>query len=956
MFALRCALISLPAGGAVAQAQDAPAAAAAPTAPTRLDDAALRTYDVAAGPLGTALGSFASQSGLLLSFDPALTRGLTAPALVGSYTVRAGLQRLLAGTPLQLVPRQDGSYALASMQTSSSGAFALPAVLTTADGLPEKEVYTAPRSSVYLSSQDIDRFGRISAGDLLKGVPGVQVGDSRNGGALDVNIRGIQGQSRVAVKVDGAEQALDVYRGYAGTQQRSYIDADLISSVTINKGPSMKSGAIGGSVEMRTIGIQDILVDDNTFGVRLTGDVWNNGVKPAYRDPDNSKESLFSAPHDSRGSLFGSQAKSGSIALGYTNDRLDLVAAYARRNQGNYFSGKKGQDRYRTYSKYGREESSVATVYNAGEEVLNSSAETESILLKATIRPADGHTLSFSYRNYDGKMGEIMPSDIFRSGTAGIYQYPLSEVKIDTYTARYNFQPAGNPLVDLTANLWMTDAQTSQLTTVLAPKSQAYRSDRNWTRLADRRIGGELGNVSRFQTGAGDFKLDLGSSFQIEDIRPQKGVVTTQHDINARRTLRDASRQEFSFSGQLDYKPIDRLTLWGGGRYSHFTTKDNGISATARREDRELRYISASKPGGWGNMMWFPDQNGQYTDATDPRLNNGIVFGNTNNPFEGVPFNEFGATRVNVYPSQVGPVVTGYDYSGKQRSSGGGFSPSAGFNLELVPDTFVYASYTQGLRMPSLFETSRGTLQTDPGKALKPERSNSWELGASTLRGNVLTDGDSAAIKVAYFNNNIKNYITRYYDPSPGNNGLMQFSNTDSFKTSGLELQSHYDAGRVFADLSATYYLKTETCDAAFAARLRASANRYQQTGDTPNCTPGSFMGSYTNTQNPPKLAVNLTTGLRLFSDTLTVGGRMTYTSGPTVKADKPWQTGATTPQLVYHQVTLFDLFLNYKLREHTQINVSLQNLTNRYYLDPLAQSFMPAPGRTLRVGVQTRF
>ncbi|WP_242702528.1 MULTISPECIES: TonB-dependent receptor [Achromobacter] len=957
-FALRCALIGLPAATVAAPVQKAQAAApAAPaSAAARLDDPTPRNYDIAAGSLGAALGSFASQSGLLLSFDPALTRGLTAPALAGRYTVRSALQSLLAGTQLRLVPRQDGSYALAPAQGASAGAFALPSVLIAADALPEKEVYLAPRSSVYLSSEDIDRFGRVSAGDLLKGVPGVQVGDSRNGGGLDVNIRGIQGQSRVAVRVDGSEQALDVYRGYAGTQQRSYIDADLISSVTINKGPSIKSGAIGGSVEMQTIGIQDILVDGNTFGVRLTGDAWNNGVAPAYRDPNARKGSLASPPHDSRGSLFGSRAESGSIALGYTNDKLDLVAAYARRNQGNYFSGKRGQDRYRVYDKYGREQKSVATVYNAGEEVLNSSADTESILLKVTIRPADDHTLKLGYRSFDGRMGEIMPSDIFRMGTAGIYQYPLSDTKIDTYTARYDFQPAGNPLVDLTANLWMTDAKTSQLTSVLAPASQAYRSDRNWTRQADRRIGGDLGNTSRFQTGVGDFKLALGGSFQIEDIRPQKGVVTTQHDINSNRMLRDASRQEFSFSGQLDYKPTDKLTLWGGGRYSHYTNKDNGVYASARREERELRYVSVSKPGGWGNMMWFPDQNGQYTDATDPRLNNGIVFGNTNNPYEGVRFDEFGATETRAYPSQISEVVTGFGYSGKQRSSGGGFAPSAGFNFELVPDTFVYASYTQGLRLPSLFETSRGVLQTDPGKGLKPERSNSWEVGASTLRGNVLTDGDSAAVKLAYFNNNIKNYITRYYDPSPGMNGLMRFSNADSYKTSGLELQSRYDAGRVFADLSATYYLKTETCDAAFAARLRAAANRYQKTGDTPNCTPGSFMGSYTNTQNPPRLAVNLTTGLRFFNETLTVGGRMTYTSGPTAKADQPWQTGATTPQLVYHQVTLFDLFLNYKLREHTVVNVSLQNLTDRYYLDPLAMSFMPAPGRTLRVGLQTRF
>ncbi|MDO2197042.1 TonB-dependent receptor, partial [Escherichia coli] len=72
-------------------------------------------------------------------------------------------------------------------------------------------------------------------------------------------------------------------------------------------------------------------------------------------------------------------------------------------------------------------------------------------------------------------------------------------------------------------------------------------------------------------------------------------------------------------------------------------------------------------------------------------------------------------------------MVTGYNYSKKGSSRGGGFSPAFGINFELAPDTFVYASYTEGLRLPSLFETSQGTLQVEPGKDLKPERSRSWE-------------------------------------------------------------------------------------------------------------------------------------------------------------------------------------------------------------------------------------
>ncbi|MFP3616154.1 hypothetical protein SB778_39640, partial [Paraburkholderia sp. SIMBA_050] len=90
------------------------------------------------------------------------------------------------------------------------------------------------------------------------------------------------------------------------------------------------------------------------------------------------------------------------------------------------------------------------------------------------------------------------------------------EIGIDTYTARYQFQPADNPLLDLGVNLWMTDAKTSQLTSVWAPASQAYATDRRWTRQADRRIGGDLSNTSRWRTARGDVSLNLGGSFQVE--------------------------------------------------------------------------------------------------------------------------------------------------------------------------------------------------------------------------------------------------------------------------------------------------------------------------------------------------------------------------------------------------------------------------------------------------------
>ena len=81
---------------------------------------------------------------------------------------------------------------------------------------------------------------------------------------------------------------------------------------------------------------------------------------------------------------------------------------------------------------------------------------------------------------------------------------------------------------------------------------------------------------------------------------------------------------------------------------------------------------------------------------------------------------------------------------------------------------------------------------------------------------------------------------------------LLTFSNAERYRVHGPRIVDPLRCRLLLADLSATYYLKTETCDPAFAAqRCARAAGRGRSTQDTPDCTPGSFMGSYA-TQNPP--------------------------------------------------------------------------------------------------------
>lgn len=249
--------------------------------------------------LGSALAIFADRVGVRLLMPSNLLAGKTSSTLKGSYTANQALIHLLAGSGLQFRFHDNNSVTIFSSVNdegseqpaiNADGGIILNTITVSGSSLNEdykSDVYSAPRSTVYISSEELNRFSSISAADILKGVAGVQVGDGRNCGGFDVNIRGIQGQTRVAVTVDGStQQDLDVYRSYAGTQQRSYIDPDLISNIFVNKGSSLdtsSSGAIGGVIQMETLKIDDVLRSENNFGIRLKGELWNNGVRAPYR-------------------------------------------------------------------------------------------------------------------------------------------------------------------------------------------------------------------------------------------------------------------------------------------------------------------------------------------------------------------------------------------------------------------------------------------------------------------------------------------------------------------------------------------------------------------------------------------------------------------------------------------------------------------------------------------------
>ncbi|XDZ52494.1 TonB-dependent receptor [Neisseriaceae bacterium CLB008] len=899
-------------------------------------------YTISKGALSQALNQFSHESGVPIAFSSDLTKGLTTQGLNGDYTVDSGLEALLAEHSLSLM-KMNGTYTIRQKQqsntdgatksmNSATGDIAELATVTVI-GTKTNNSFAQSNSNTYVNQKQLDRYTPISAADVLKGQAGVSVGDARNGGGLDVNIRGVQGQSRVGVTVDGGEQMVNVYRGYSGTQQRSYVDPDLISSVEIEKGSGTadsQGGYIGGTVRMHTIEAKDIIPAGKNYGLRLKGNLGNNSIKSeGISSPTENLTYNWIEPRGDRSAAWSNLARSGSIAMAWRNQDWELMGAYAKRIQGNYFSGKKGYDRYKeAYEERFNEHRNQAFTVTHGmffenEEVLNTSSESDSILLKAKYFIDDEQSIKFGYRNYSAQLASIMPSALQRycgkygncvpnKQTPGMAQWKPGSVHLNAYNIDYRYTPEDHNWIDLKMGFWSTHTKTNEISgaSPYHPWQTEERHTIGYARMPQTALnwGFNIKNDSKVAGEWGSFRWINGLEYKHEYVKPQDYIKLSVMERLGESVIRHAKRWESSLFSQVYYEPSNHLELRAGLRYTRYGTKD--INQWPEKP------LFCSNP----NMCMTMGDDAEF------------IFKNQ--------FEEYAKTA---------------KFADPVKNKGGKLAPNIGITYYFLPETFMYANYSQAYRMPSLFETSMGTANVKTVASLKPEQANNFELGFSTTHRNLFKNEDYLSLKVSYFNNNYKNYITRFLDPKAyfTSSQFMYFTNLDKFKVSGFELNTAYDNGFVFADLSANYFQKAQACDKNIAQKLRDSGNALVH---TPNCVDGGFGSSYAAAQNPPKYAYSLGLGVRLLDQKLTLGSRITYNHSPIARMDQPWHKVVTTYQKFYEKSKVIDAYAKYAVSKNASINLNVTNLTNEYYLDALTQSYMPAPGRAINLGFEAKF
>lgn len=884
-----------------------PSLAAAQSAPSAgVGSARAVAFAIPPQALSSAILTFSRVAGVTVVFDGVVPRDAKTKGVSGTMTPRDALDRLLGGTGLS--SRFSGassvtlyrSVAGSALGSVPDGTIMLDPVDVSGGGVkPENQPYQTPGATSYISQETIERFRGSSPADMFRGTPGVMSGEARNGaGSIDVNIRGMQGMGRVAVTIDGAENGIQVYQGYQGISNRTFVDPDLLAGADIRKGSDASSRGIAGTVAMRTVGADDVVKPGEKWGVWVKSGFGTNTTtprpgdlggytwpRPYVSDPQPYPVPTASAAGLDRPSFLNPTSGSFSTVAAVKEDNYDLLWGYAFRKQGNYFAGKNGPGAqvidtgpqplcYPSGVCYNPPhpisyahvyENGGLSSYRAGEQVLNTQLQTESYLAKATVRDDNGQSLQVGYTGYRSTSGDMLASLFGSPRAQSLQQWQENSTKVDTGTARYRWKPEDNGLVDLKANFWITslNMRTPPRVSLGARKPESYGLPYTYLSGNDSvMLGGDVSNKSHFALERfGSLDIEYGMSYINEATKP----LPFSDQLNLNIPSRNGTRREVGGFGKVAYKPVEWLTLNGGLRYSHYSSVDRSTIANNLQRNSE--------------------------------------------------------------PSR----------------ESGGYSPSAGVVLEPVKGTQFYANYSSALRMPTLFE-SVAAYTLIPNPNINPERSRNWEAGVNLLKDSVFALDDKAMLKFGYFNWDVKDYVARVgisgIDPTYGYTWTgLQVRNINRARFEGLELSGRYEHNGFTAEMAANYYLNVEFCPTADI------------------CSSSTLSGDYATNQVPPEYSANLTVSQKLLNDDLTVGGRVSYI-GPRSIGHGAVQYGAAAiiAPIDWKPYWLLDLFTEYKLSKDITLWATVENITDQYYVDPLSLVQQPGPGRTARVGFTGKF
>lgn len=805
------------------------------------------------------------------------------------------------------------------------------------------------RENVFKETQTIDQ--------VIRSIPGAFTQQDKGSGVVSVNIRGENGLGRVNTMVDGVTQtfystALDSGQSGGSSQFGAAIDPNFIAGVDVNK--SNFSGASGinalaGSANFRTLSVNDVITDDKPFGIILKGMTGSNATKSNFMTTAAGRKWLDNGGYVGVVYGYSQREVSQDYRIG-GGERLaslgqDILAkekeAYFR-NAGYVFTnGQWTPDLNKNHwscnlptpkladstQLNGISEKSACRLYykNSKREEILKELEEKKDPSKITELQKDITETDKSFeRNKDQySVAPIEPGSLQSRSRSHLLKFEYSDdrhtlgaqirtldnkigsrkIENRNYQVNYNFN--NNSYLDLNLMAAHNIGKT------IYPKGGFFAG---W-RVADKLITKNVANI-----------IDINNSHTF--LLPKEIDLKTTLGFNY--FTNEYSKNRFPEELSLFYNDDSH----NQGNYSYLGRFQGSKSGLPQRS-------VILQPSGKQKFK---------TVYFDTALSKGIYHLNYSVNFTHYAFNGEYVGYENK-PTQINEPIL--HKSGHKKA----FNHSATLSAELSDYFMPFFTYSRTHRMPNIQEMFFSQVSNaGVNTALKPEQSDTYQLGFNTYKKGLFTQDDVLGIKLVGYRSFIKNYIHNVYGVWWRDGVVPTWASSNGFrftiahqnyqpivKKSGAELELNYDMGRFFANVSYAYQRTNQPTNYADASPRPNNASKDDILKQGYGLSRVSML---------PKDYGRLELGTRWFDQKLTLGlAARYYGKSKRATIEEEYINGSryenyTAGDRTYYAVKkteeikkqpiILDLHVSYEPIKDLIIKAEVQNLLDKRYVDPL--------------------
>lgn len=803
------------------------------------------------------------------------------------------------------------------------------------------------RENVFKETQTIDQ--------VIRSIPGAFTQQDKGSGVVSVNIRGENGLGRVNTMVDGVTQtfystALDSGQSGGSSQFGAAIDPNFIAGVDVNK--SNFSGASGinalaGSANFRTLSVNDVITDDKPFGIILKGMTGSNATKSNFMTTAAGRKWLDNGGYVGVVYGYSQREVSQDYRIG-GGERLaslgqDILAkekeAYFRNagyildsegqwapdlNKPHWYCNKQDYPKNKNCGSYRIKSAATTTRQEILKELLEQKKKPKDITKLQTGPDGIKETDESFERNKDQySVAPIEPGSLQSRSRSHLLKFEYGDdhqnlgaqirtldnkigsrkIENRNYQVNYNFN--NNSYLDLNLMAAHNIGKT------IYPKGGFFAG---W-RVADKLITKNVANI-----------VDINNSHTF--LLPKEIDLKTTLGFNY--FTNEYSKNRFPEELSLFYNDDSH----NQGNYSYLGRFQGSKSGLPQRS-------VILQPSGKQKFK---------TVYFDTALSKGIYHLNYSVNFTHYAFNGEYVGYENK-PTQINEPIL--HKSGHKKA----FNHSATLSAELSDYFMPFFTYSRTHRMPNIQEMFFSQVSNaGVNTALKPEQSDTYQLGFNTYKKGLFTQDDVLGIKLVGYRSFIKNYIHNVYGVWWRDGVVPTWASSNGFrftiahqnyqpivKKSGAELELNYDMGRFFANVSYAYQRTNQPTNYADASPRPNNASKEDILKQGYGLSRVSML---------PKDYGRLELGTRWFDQKLTLGlAARYYGKSKRATIEEEYINGSryekyTAGERTYYAVKkteeikkqpiILDLHVSYEPIKDLIIKAEVQNLLDKRYVDPL--------------------